>query len=261
MGKKHKTVNRREFIRMALYSSTGVCVGSMVAYGYSKKDPVEKIPIDDIAKELENFEWGYIVDTTKCIGCGACARACKQENKVPDHYFRTWIERFEIEENERVHVDSPEGGKNGFSKNRVKNKHIVKGFFVPKLCNQCKNSACTQVCPVGATYNSPDGIVLIDKKHCVGCGYCVQACPYGCRYIKHSIGTADKCTFCYHRIHKGLQTACVQACPRGARVCSNMKDPKNPVSRVLHKRGYSILKPEMATHPKCYYIGLDLEVK
>jgi len=136
----------------------------------------------------------------------------------------------------------------------------VKGFFVPKLCNHCRNSSCTQVCPVGATYHSPDGVVLVDRKHCIGCGYCIQACPYGCRYISHSLGTADKCTLCYHRLHHGLQTACVQACPRKARICGNLKDPHNSVSKVLHSRRYSILKPEMATNPRCYYIGLDLEV-
>jgi tetrathionate reductase subunit B len=100
----------------------------------------------------------------------------------------------------------------------------------------------------------------VDRKHCMGCGYCVQACPYGCRYISYDIGTADKCSFCYHRIHQGLPTACVQACPRQARICGNLKDPNNPVSAVLNARRYSILKPEMATNPKCYYIGLDLEV-
>ena len=178
---------------------------------------------------------------------------------------------------------------------------VVKGFFVPKLCNHCRNSPCTQVCPVGATFYSPDGVVLIDRKHCIGCGYCVQACPYGCRYINHghskeehvtedhgaeavgvgdsaqegisqeamaaesydktTIGTADKCTLCYHRIHRDLETACVYACPREARICGNLKDPNSRIRKILHQRRYSILKADLATNPKCYYLGLDLEVK
>ena len=255
MGKKGNSITRGEFVRMALYSAAGVCVGSIVARGNLEDEPIEKI-----AQNLKNFDWAFIVDTTRCIGCGACVRACGIENKVPDGYFRTWIERYEIDEDENIHVDSPEGGKHSFKQNRVQDKQVVKGFFVPKLCNHCRNSSCTQVCPVGATYHSPDGVVLVDRKHCMGCGYCVQACPYGCRYISYAIGTADKCTFCYHRIHRGLPTACVQACPRKARICGNLKDPHNPVSAVLHSRRYSILKPEMATNPKCYYIGLDLEV-
>jgi tetrathionate reductase subunit B len=252
MGKKGNFITRGEFVRMALYSAAGVCVGSIVARGSLKDEPIEKI-----SQDLNNFDWAFIVDTTRCIGCGACVRACGIENKVPDGYFRTWIERYEIDENENIHVDSPEGGKNSFKQNRVQDKQVVKGFFVPKLCNHCRNSSCTQVCPVGATYHSPDGVVLVDRKHCMGCGYCIQACPYGCRYISYD---ADKCSLCYHRIHRGLPTACVQACPRKARICGNLKDPHNPVSAVLHARRYSILKPEMATNPKCYYIGLDLEV-
>ena len=255
MGKKGNSITRGEFVRMALYSATGVCVGSIVARGNFEDEPIEKV-----AQNLKNFDWAFIVDTTRCIGCGSCVRACGIENNVPDDYFRTWIERYEIDKDENIHVDSPDGGKHSFKQNRVQDKQVVKGFFVPKLCNHCRNSSCTQVCPVGASYHSPDGVVLVDRKHCIGCGYCVQACPYGCRYISPTLGTADKCTFCYHRIHHGLSTACVQACPRKARICGNLKDPHNPVSALLHLRRYSILKPEMATNPKCYYIGLDLEV-
>jgi tetrathionate reductase subunit B len=255
MGTKSNSITRGQFVRMALYSAAGVCVGSMIAHGNLKDEPIETI-----SQITKNFDWAFIVDTTRCIGCGACVRACGIENKVPDGYFRTWIERYEIDKDENIHVDSPEGGKQSFKHNRVQDKQIVKSFFVAKLCNHCRNSACTQVCPVGATYHSPDGVVLVDKKHCMGCGYCIQACPYGCRYISYEIGTADKCSFCYHRIHRGLPTACVQACPRRARISGNLKDPNSPIVAVLHARRYSILKPEMATNPKCYYIGLDLEV-
>ena len=160
-----------------------------------------------------------------------------------------------------MQVDSPRGAIDSFPEDRVTDRKVAKAFFVPKLCNHCRHSACTQVCPVGASYDSPDGVVLIDKSRCVGCGYCVQACPYGCRYIDHSAGTADKCTLCYHRIHRDMAPACVEACPREARLSGNLKDPDSRIRRVLRERRYGLLKPEMGTKPKCYYIGLDLEVK
>jgi Fe-S-cluster-containing dehydrogenase component len=254
--KGREQLGRRQFVRLALWNAAGACVGSIALLGEETGRPAPK-SLDD----LESYYWGFVVDTTRCIGCGACVRACKTENDVPDTYFRTWVERYEIDRGGGVHVDSPNGALEGFKEDNLERSEVVKAFFVPKLCNHCRNSACTQVCPVGATFHSPDGVVLIDKKHCMGCGYCVQACPYGCRYISHAAGTADKCTLCYHRIHAGKPTACVQACPREARICGNLKDPSSPIQRVLHERRYGLLKPDLGTNPKCYYIGLDLEVK
>ena len=85
---------------------------------------------------------------------------------------------------------------------------------------------------MGATFVSPDGVVLVDKKYCLGCRYCVQACPYGCRYIHPEKKTVDKCTLCYHRITKGLTTACCENCPTGARQLVDLKNPKDPDSRI-----------------------------
>jgi len=251
-----ENIERRNFIKLGLISSAGVLVGSFYAFGTKSGINVETLKKDD----LMNFDWGYIVDTTKCIGCGACVRACKIENNVPDTFFRTWVERYEIDKQEKVWVDSPNGALESFKQNHAP-AEVVKAFFVPKLCNHCYNSACTQVCPVGASYHSPDNVVLIDKTHCIGCGYCVQACPYGCRYIDHEKGLADKCTFCYHRIHKGEMPACVNACPRNARIFGNLKDPKSKIRKILHQRRYGLLKPDLGTNPKCFYIGLDMEVK
>ena len=90
-----------------------------------------------------------------------------------------------------------------------------------------------QVCPVGATFESPDGVVLVDKNYCLGCRYCVQACPYGCRFIDPRTKTVDKCTLCYHRITKGLTTACCEACPTGARQLGDLKNPKDPIHEFL----------------------------
>ena len=120
------------------------------------------------------------------------------------------------------------------------------------MCNHCADSPCTQVCPVGATFVSPDGVVLIDQKYCLGCAYCVQACPYGCRYIHPEKKVADKCTLCYHRITKGLTTACAENCPTGARQLVDLKNPKDPIHEFLKTHSVQVLKPQMATGAKAY---------
>lgn len=208
----------------------------------------------------DEFSYVYLIDVTKCIGCGMCVQACKRENMVPDGFFRTWIERYRIGEGGRVEVDSPNGGLNGFSSTIVDFK-VTKAFFVPKMCNHCKNTPCTQVCPVGASYTTRDGVVLVDEKHCIGCGYCVQACPYGSRYLHPVTHVADKCTWCYHRITKGLRPACVMACPVKARELGNMKDEQDPVRRAIATEPVLVLRPELLTKPNCYYKGLDKEVR
>jgi ferredoxin len=113
------------------------------------------------------------VQTEKCIGCGKCVQACKTENDVPDepYYFRTWVERYVIYADGETHVDSPEGGIRGFPP-LDEEKSVLRSFFVPKLCNHCDHPPCVQVCPVGATFKSEDGVVLVDEDYCIGCRYC-----------------------------------------------------------------------------------------
>ena len=212
------------------------------------------------AYNWEEYAYAYLIDTTKCIGCGMCVQACKRENAVPDGFFRTWVERYRIGEGGRVEVDSPNGALNGFQPTTVDFK-VTKGLFVPKICNHCQNTPCTQVCPVGASYTTKDGAVLVDQARCIGCGYCVQACPYGSRYIHPATHVADKCTWCYHRITKGLKPACVLACPVGARAFGNMKNPDDPVRKIIASERVSILQPELLTRPNCYYRGIDKEVR
>lgn len=204
--------------------------------------------------------FAYLIDTRKCIGCGMCVKACSQENKVPDGFFRTWVERYEMSELGDLHIDSPKGAKDGFPP--VESGFTTtKGFFVPKMCNHCSNTPCTQVCPVGASFSTKEGVVLIDKQRCIGCGYCVQACPYASRFINPETKTADKCTWCYHRLAKGLPPACVQACPTEARMFGDLKDKDDPVRKILGKERVGVLQQEKLTKPSCFYLGLDKEVR
>ena len=128
------------------------------------------------------------------------------------------------------------------------------------MCNHCQQPSCVQVCPVGATFRTPDGVVLVDKEYCIGCRYCVQACPYGARYLNPETRTADKCTWCYHRITKGLKPACVEACPVGARVFGDLNDPKSDINEFLAENRVQVLKPWTGNKPNCYYVGIDKEV-
>ena len=214
--------------------------------------------------------WGFAVDINKCIGCGRCIAACKTENDVPrgEMYARTWVERYTIIEGEtpedrEIVVDVISDPEEKFE-NRpdLEDKPIVRSFFVPKLCNHCAIPPCVRVCPVGATFMTKDGVVLVDKEWCIGCRYCIVTCPYGARYLDPRTGTADKCTWCYHRITKGLNPACVEACPTNARVFGDLKDPESPVSRLLKEAIYNVLKPYYNTKPKVYYVnGLPEEVR
>ena len=210
--------------------------------------------------EAERHRYTMLIDARKCIGCGACSRACTAENQVPEHFYRTWMERYTVSRTGKVQVDSPDGGREGFEP-LVTGEDVTRSQFVPKLCNHCAKSPCIQLCPVGASYRSPDGVVMVDEKRCIGCGYCVQACPYGSRFIHPVTHTASKCTWCYHRITKGLDTACVQACPTGARRFGDSMDPDDQVSQVIATEEVHVLKPELLTEPRVVYLGIGREVR
>ncbi|HXH86457.1 MAG TPA: 4Fe-4S dicluster domain-containing protein [Nitrospira sp.] len=217
--------------------------------------------------------WLMCFDIDRCIGCGLCVEACKTENHVPQAptYFRTWVERYIIkkpapgsfEARGEVLVDSLNGGRDGFPPTLVPREEILKSFFVPKLCNLCEHSPCTQACPVGATFDAPDGVVLIDPNYCIGCGFCVQACPYGCRFLNPETKTAEKCTLCYHRITRGLKPACVEICPSEARIFGDLENPvpDDPIQRFIQKNKVQSLKPHLGTEPRVLYAGMDKEVR
>jgi Fe-S-cluster-containing dehydrogenase component len=217
--------------------------------------------------------WVFLVDTNKCTGCGFCVRACKIENETPydANVSRTWVERYVLTRDGNTYIDSPKAARDGFKTSKIdlgegkfkeiKGEEIDKAFFVPKLCNQCENPPCVQVCPVGATYQTADGVVLVDRSWCIGCGYCIMGCPYGVRFFHPVYHVAEKCNFCYHRIIQGMKTACVDACPFDARRIGNIKDPNDPVTRIIMTERVGILKEEYGTKPQVFYLGLTKEVK
>lgn len=248
---KLKELNRREFIKN---SSIALAGGGLALF-------IAPSIVSSAAKyDWTKHEYGYTIEIDRCIGCGMCVKACKAENSVPETCYRTWVERYSYLKNGEVVVDSPKGAVEGF-RPRFKEEELNKSFFVPKLCNHCRNPRCVQVCPVGASFVTKEGVVLVDKKHCVGCAYCVQACPYGARYLHPIARVIDKCTWCYHRITKGNLPVCVQVCPGGARKFGDLKDTESQIYNIVNNYQISELKPELKTHPRVYYLGLDKEVR
>jgi len=257
-------MKRRDFLK-----STAVFV-SGAALSLSALEILEP---GEVLAANPDLRWGFLVDTYKCVGCGFCVKACKIENEIPleADVTRTWVERYVITKEGKTWIDSPKGALHGFTDKKidlnaegmekVPDEDIDKAFFVPKLCNQCSNPPCVQVCPVGATYQVSDGVVLVDRSWCIGCGYCIMGCPYGVRFFHPVVHTADKCTFCYHRITKGENTACAQACPFGARRIGNLRDPRDPVAKAVLNQRVGILREEFGTNPNVYYIGLSKEVR
>lgn len=248
-------MKRREFLK----NSGKVISGAGFLY-FIEKDFILYTLLSSKNNSLPDYGMGIYVK--KCIGCGKCVEACKRENNVPKEpfFFRTWVERYTIFEDGETLVDSPDGGIEGFSPLELRKK-VMRSFFVPKLCNHCKNPPCVQVCPVGATFISPEGIVLVDEDYCVGCRYCIQACPYGARYLHPEKRVADKCTFCYHRIKKNMLPACVEVCPTKARVFGDLRSRSSPLVRLMRLNEIHTLKADLNTEPKVFYANLDGEVK
>jgi len=207
--------------------------------------------------------YGMGIEIGKCIGCSRCVEACKAENDVlrDPFFFRTWIERYVIKKEGEVTVESI-NVKSRASKEAVQeDADVLRTFFVPKLCNHCAHPPCVQVCPVGATFSTEDGVVLIDSNRCIGCRYCIQACPYGARYLDPRTKTADKCSFCYHRVRKGLLPACVEVCPTQARIFGDLRSKASRLVRFARMNKIHVLKPALNTEPKVYYAQMDGEVR
>jgi tetrathionate reductase subunit B len=252
-------IRRREFCKNLVLSFGALAFPKLIGAGENDK---EKTPATQKGYNPDEHSWGMGIRIERCIGCGRCANACKLENDVPQlpFFFRTWVERYIVFADDEVVVDSPNGGVDGF-KRGIHEKRMLRSFFVPKLCNQCNKPPCVQVCPTGATFRTDDGVILVDSDYCIGCEYCIQACPYGARFLHPETHTTEKCTFCYHRIVKGMIPACVEVCPTQARVFGDRKAFASPLVRFMRMNKIRVLKPFLNTEPAVFYAGLDMEVK
>ncbi|MEA1958334.1 MAG: 4Fe-4S dicluster domain-containing protein [Chloroflexota bacterium] len=224
--------------------------------------------------------WGMVIDLDKCTGCQECTVACKEENNVP----------YGSPEEQERRQDPFWHKVIAASEGEYPSVNIE---MVPMPCMHCDNPACVQVCPAIATYRRDDGIVMQNYRRCIGCKYCMVACPYGARAYNykeqeeheyHRIdppptrdvigswpfpyrthGMVEKCTFCFHRIDAGLKEgkqigvevvpACVEACPAKARAFGDLDDPHSEVSKWLATRGAIRLREQMGTQPKVYYLA------
>jgi molybdopterin-containing oxidoreductase family iron-sulfur binding subunit len=203
--------------------------------------------------------YAMVIDLKRCTGCFACVMACKVEHQTPPKVFWAKVLRYE------------------------RGKYpVVTRQPIPVLCMHCKEPECEKVCPTGATKKREDGIVIVDNKVCVGCRYCVVACPYGARYFvpkwtdyftgkdqpsskyaeyarkkwlaENDKGVVTKCTFCVERVEKDRKPACVDACPAEARTFGDLDDPLSEVSQLIKRRKGFRLQEEQGTEPSVYYL-------
>lgn len=183
---------------------------------------------------------GMLIDLELCTGCNACTVACKIENDLPLGVRNTWVETWD--------VVCDDGG--------------IRRANVPKQCNHCADAPCVTVCPTGASYISEeDGTVQLHTERCIGCKYCLVACPYSARWCDPATGEAEKCTFCNHRTSNGLLPACVSTCVTKARIFGDLNDPDSDISKRLKEvEGGDILLEELGCDTALRYVGLkDVE--
>lgn len=183
--------------------------------------------------------YGFVINLATCIGCGACVAACSEEN--------TQVLK-EISEKATV----PLGARRDIRVIEVGVFPSVARISPHHTCMHCDEAPCVAVCPTGASYKTEDGAVLVDYDLCIGCKYCITACPYNARYLNKELGGPDKCTMCYHRVKEGLLPACAASCPTGSIVFGDLDDPSSEVSRLV-KHAVPV-GASLGTSPKVYVI-------
>ena len=186
--------------------------------------------------------YGFVIDIERCIDCRACLVACSVENGVSMKHTRIWVHDLGVQ------GEFP----------------VLERTFVPYNCMHCDNPPCTEVCVSGATYKDREtGLVLVDQDACIGCGFCVEACPYEVRYLDDERGVVDKCNACVQRIEVGQQPACVATCVGGSRLFGDLNDPNSTVSIAL-RNAKSVqrldleYKDGISTGPNVFFINGDV---
>jgi len=200
------------------------------------------------------MRYGMVIDLKKCVGCMACTVVCKAENQTRPGVFWNIVKDQEFGE-----------------------YPAVKRVFMPIICMHCKEAPCVKVCPTGASHHRQDGIVKIDAGKCIGCKYCIEACPYGARYFngdvagyfgaelttmekagyaKHKQGVVEKCTFCSDLLAQGKEPVCVRTCIGKARYFGDLDNTDSEVSQLIRARQGSQLLKELGTEPSVYYLPI-----
>jgi Fe-S-cluster-containing dehydrogenase component len=193
--------------------------------------PAPGPPVRALAPARRPVRFAKVLDQSRCIGCHACTTACKSENAVPLGVSRTYVKSVEV--------------------GRFPN---ARRAFQVTRCNQCEDAPCVRICPTGAMYQRPDGIVDFDKSICIGCKACMAACPYDAIFINPDDHSAEKCNFCAHRLEVGLEPACVVVCPTEAILVGDLHDPASKVARIVGRQPVAVRRPEKA-RPKVFYVG------
>jgi molybdopterin-containing oxidoreductase family iron-sulfur binding subunit len=214
-------------------------------------------------------EFAYALDISRCIGCRRCVYACVEENNQSRDPQLHWIKVLSMEKEKGVDFSAADPYYN--PPTVPQEGH----FYVPVACQQCRNAPCTKVCPTGATWTEKDGIVVIDYDWCIGCRYCMAACPYGARHFNwaeptiprdklntntHYLGNrprpkgvVEKCTFCIQRTRAGRYPACVEVCPVGARKFGNLLDKDSEIRYIIEHKRVLVLKEDLNTVPRFFY--------
>jgi molybdopterin-containing oxidoreductase family iron-sulfur binding subunit len=227
--------------------------------------------ISDV-RPMDGVEFAYALNLSRCIGCRRCAHACLKENNqsrdADDDIQMSYIRVLELD-NGSINI---EHANHYYDPDKVPREGK---YYMPVQCHQCRNAPCVKACPVQATWIQSDGVTVVDYNWCIGCRYCMAACPYFARrfnfsepklepkqvnpnqaYLGNRIrpkGVVEKCTFCLQRTRKGQYPACMEVCPTGARVFGNLADENSEINHILRDKRIYVLKEEVGTLPRFYY--------